>query len=74
MKSWGGLVSTLCYHLSIDLDQPGLIPRMGMGEIEVGVFPLVLVVQREINAMVPIVCMVKLSMRNGAVSEEEVEE
>ena len=51
-KIMGGVVPTLYYHLSMGFAQPGLIQSMGMGEIEVGVFLLVLVGQRDIKSLV----------------------
>ena len=71
-KILGGVVPTLYHHMSMGLAQPGLMRKMEMGEIEVGVFILVLVGQKEIKAVVPIGDMERLSRRNRMVSKDEV--
>lgn len=71
-KLLNGVVPTLCMHSAIGLQGPRLLQAAGLSEIEMGIVALPLMNRSDLEAIVPISYMARLSMQNSQISPDEM--
>jgi len=72
-KLLNGVIPTLCRHPSVGLSLPPLLRQAGATNVEVQIVPVPLIGRQNMEAIVPISYMARLSWKNGAVSLDEVD-
>lgn len=71
-KVLNGVIPTLSAHSYMGLAQPRLLKAAGAIDIELDVVPVTLVGRQDLEAVVPISYMARLSVNNGGITEEEM--
>ena len=71
-KVLNGVIPTLSAHSYIGLAQPRLLQAAGATDIQLDVVPVTLVGRQDLEAVVPISYMARLSVNNGGITEQEM--
>ncbi|KAL3913539.1 MAG: hypothetical protein SGARI_000606, partial [Bacillariaceae sp.] len=71
-KLLNGVVPTLCAHPSVGLQMPRLLRAAGCQDVELQVVPLPLMGRENLEKVVPISYMARLSHHNGAITQDEM--
>jgi SAM-dependent methyltransferase len=71
-KVLNGVIPTLSAHSYMGMAQPRLLKAAGAIDIQFDVVPVTLVGRQDLEAVVPISYMARLSVNNGGITEEEM--